>query len=183
MVKQIDLDVYKAHLEQLLRSNSEEMFRNDGREYASVLMSVMLASTKGEMRIYCTGFKPDLITTQPYWNALRNFLNEGKKIKVLCETDEAKDELPMHLLRMEKAKRTDKGSIIVKLITKEDRRKICESVAEEHCNFSISDDNKYRFEYDPEGYKAIGSFNRPDTCKFLTDLFDTSFNNSNTVIV
>lgn len=183
VVSQKVLDEYKAYLESLARSCSPDLITNGGKEFASVLMSVLLANTGNVVRMYCSGFKPDLITTQPYWNALRKYLIEGKEIRVLCETDVAKDDLPMQLLRLEKEKRKHKESIVVKLITEEDRRKICESVAEEHCNFSVFDGNKFRFEYEPEDYKAFGSFNRPDTCRFLTNLFDSSFNNSNTVIV
>lgn len=176
-VTQRDLEAYEDNLEKFASEGIGTLFVNDGKKYASILMSVMLRHTMREIRLYCHGFREDLITTQPYWNSLVDYLkDQEKRIKVLVETDEAKEQAPMQLLRREKMRRGD-DTISVKLITEEDRKLIDEKVVEEHCNFGVFDDNKFRFEYNPEKFKAYGSFNKPNTCKFLREVFDSAFNN------
>ena len=101
----------------------------------------------------------------------------------MVESDEAKEELPMRLLRRVKERRINKDSISVKLINSEGRKIISEQVIEDYCNFAIFDEDKFRFEYEPKDFKAFGSFNRPSTCRFLSDIFDKAFNTSKTILV
>lgn len=177
LITQRDLEAYEVTLEKFASSGDETLFINDGKKYASILMSVMLRHTEKEIRLFCCGFKEDLITTQPYWNSLVEYLKDAKKrFMVLVETDSYKEQAPMQLLLREKAKRGD-DTISVKLITAEDKKLINDKVVEEHCNFGVFDGNKFRFEYDPENFRAYGSFNKPNTCKFLTEIFDSAFNN------
>jgi len=173
------LERYTEYLEELARSNSPELFSNGGKEYARALMSVLLRHTRSEVRLYSHGFKAELISKDPYWTALREYLrDEHKQLKVLVETEDYAEEAPMRLLREMKAQRIDKNSIIVKVIMPEDHERICEKFGDIHCNFGVFDNEKFRYEYDPEDYKAYGSFNRPDDCKIFTELFDSSFANS-----
>ncbi len=178
------LVAYKKFLEDLARNNSTDLFTNGGKEYASILMSVLYHFTQNEVRLFCSGFGPSLIKTEPYWSALIDFLNDkNKTLKVLVETDEYKNGEPMTHLKKVKETRENKGSIIVKQISNEDKKLISEKVGSEHCNFAVFDDNKFRFEHAPEDYKAYGSFNRPVECAFLMNVFDAAFNNSQKVLV
>ena len=178
------LTSYTEYLEGLARSNSSELFSNGGKDYASILMSVLLRQTRSEVRLYCHGFKAELISQEPYWSTLREYLNdEHKQLKVLVETDEYTEEAPMRLLRETKERRADENSIVVKVIKPEDRKRICEKFGDAHCNFGVFDNEKFRYEYDPEDYKAYGSFNRPEDCKIFTELFDSSFANSTQQLV
>lgn len=183
MVTQIELDTYKSFIEDLAKTNNTQLFASNGELYMSVTMSVMLRATNNIVRLYCYNFNESPITKQPYWNALRELLIERKEIRILCDTREAEKEIPMHLLRMEKELRSDTNLISVKVITKEDRNKIRESVAEEHYKFGVFDENKFIVWYTQNEEKAFASFNRPEACKFLIDLFDKAFTNSKEVIV
>ncbi len=177
------LDAYKKYLEELANNQSSALFANAGKEHASILMSLLFNHTVSDVRIFCVGFRPLLIRTMPYWRSLNNYLKDnGKSLKVLVETDDFLNDEPLQLLKKVKKKRAD-DSIVVKQITKVDQMLINEKVEGNHCNFAIFDNNKFRFEYDPDGFKAYGSFNRPENCRYLIDIFDTAFNNSNTVLV
>lgn len=182
-VKQKDLDAYKMYIEQCAKDNNTQLLAAHGELYMSTLMSVMLRYTKNIVRLYCHSFNGIFVINQSCWNALRTFLNEGKDIRILCDTNVDKDNMLMLLLRMEKEKRSRKDSIGVKLITNADRNKICESVAEEYYKFGVFDDNKFMVEYTPDEFKSFASFNRPDASKFLIKLFDAAFKNSKEIIL
>lgn len=178
------LDVYKAYLEELARTNSSDLFSNGGKEHASILMSVLFNSAQKIVRMYCNGFKPDLIRTEPYWSTLNKFLEDKNKILlVLVETKDFLNAEPLQLLKKIKSLRQNRETIIVKLIQAKDKDAISSHFDSEHCNFSVFDDNKFRFEYDPEDFKAIGSFNRKEICDKLIPLFDNAFSSSQSIIV
>lgn len=181
------LKAYQDYLKGLANNQSSALFANAGQEHARILMSLLFDHTISEVRIFCIGFRPDLISENPdenpYWISLQNYLESGKRLKVLVETDKYINDAPLKLLKEVKKNRKNAGSIVVKKITDEDKKLINEKVDGEHCNFAIFDNNKFRFEYDPDGFKAYGSFNRPENCRYLIDVFDAAFKNSNTVLV
>lgn len=169
---------YVEYIERLAREKSPEIFTNGGIEYASELMAVLFRNTEREARIFCEGFKPELITTSPYWDALQSYLADNDKIlKVLVERSDYSMERPIQLLRQKMAERGD-DTIQLKLVSPEDRQKIFDGLDGTPCNFAIFDDNKFRFEYEPKGYRAFGSFNHPANAGVLIRLFDEAFANS-----
>lgn len=169
------LERYSDYLNRLIAQNSNEIFSNAGKSHASILMATLFNHTQSEVRMFCEGFKPDLITTFPYINALKNYLEDnGHKLKVLVETDQYKDSASFNLLIEGRRKRGD-DSIIYKKITQEKKKKIFETLKSEHCNFSVFDGRMFRLETSPENYQAIGSFNFPERCVKLIELFDDAF--------
>ena len=173
------LGKYKEYLTKLAESQSEEIFYNAGKEHASVLMAIMLDNTKQTARIFSEGFKADLITTEPYFGKLKQFLEKKDiKLSVLIENDDHITEKPVSLLK----KYYNEGSdIALKKIKEEDKNEIFEKLNSKHCNFAVFDDNKFRLEYIPEEYKAMGSFNQPNKCNVLINLFDNAFNRADAI--
>ena len=184
-----DLQNYKDFLEDLASNQSSNVFSNGGIEYASILMSVLFNNTKKIARVYSHGFKPELITTEPYWSSLKNYIaNPYHTLYVLVQTNEYVNAEPLMLLKkaqQERKRRIESdekdnivnkkyGDIIVKMISEESKDRIIEKYGEE-CNFAVFDDNKFRYEYDPRQFKAYGSFNQPDNCQKLKDFFDEIF--------
>lgn len=166
---------YVEYIERLAREKSPEIFTNGGIEYASQLMAVLFKNTEKEARIYCEGFKPALITTSPYWETLHDYLNErGKSLKVLVESNQYANDEPIRLLK-EKIKERNDDSIQIKVVSEDNRKRIYDSFDGTPCNFAVFDDNKFRFEYEPSGYRAFGSFNHPSNAKYLKKLFDEVF--------
>lgn len=181
--KEKHLKRYQFFLERLAEEQSSELFSNGGIEHASILMSVLLKNTDRIARIFSNGFKPDLIMTQPYWNSLKEFLeNPNNTLLVLVETDKYQDQAPMQLLKTVIEKRKElvngDGVVVVKLLSSNGKDLILKKFGNQHCNFAVYDDNKFRFEYDPDNFKAYGSFNQPKNCKILKDVFDNAFEQS-----
>jgi hypothetical protein len=73
-------------------------------------------------------------------------------------------------------------SIIIKLIHPDHIKELNDKWGES-MHFSVFDNEKFRYEYDSENYKAYGSFNRPDTCKVLIETFDEIFNDPKSKII
>lgn len=169
------LKKYSAYLDSLIESDSGELFTNGGREYASLLMSRLFEKTQKDARIYCTGFRPDLICMEDYWSALKAYLQDANKtLKVLVEKNDYMHEEPIKLLKSIHQSRKD-DSIDLRLIQEEDRNEISKKLNDSDCNFAVFDGKMFRFEYDPEGFKAFGSFNDPKKSEVLKSIFDTAF--------
>lgn len=176
MCKQLDLyKRYREFLEKLARTNSSELFTNGGKDYASILMSVLLDNTDKKARIFCIGFRPELVCTDDYKNSLERFLrNSGKEIRILVETDEYIHDSAVKILSDANHKDIH-ASVGIKLISEEDRERLMDEIGGGHCNFAVYDDNKYRMEYDPDNFKAFGSFNDKETSARLIQLFDQAY--------
>ena len=178
MCKQQDiLNEYRLFLEDLASTNSSKLFTNGGKEYASILMSVLLDKTNSIARIFSYGFRPDLVWTDPYREALNRFVGSSyKELRILVESVEAIDKEPISFLNDMFKKGNERVS--VRLITEEERNIIIDQLGGGHCNFAVYDDNKFRMEYEPEKFKAFGSFNDVTTCEKLIRLFDSAFDKS-----
>lgn len=175
MCRQQDIfNDYKDFLKNLTKTGSSKLFTNGGKEYASILMSVLLDNTNSVARIFSYGFRPDLVTTDEYKQALERFLKSSyKELRVMVETDEAVDKEPIKMLK--KAYQEGNDHVTLRLITPEDRKELINQLGGGHRNFAVFDNDKYRMEYDPDDFKAFGSFNDVETCTRLTTLFDKAF--------
>lgn len=176
MCKRKDLyKEYREFLENLARTNSTDFFTNGGKDFASILMSVLLDNTDTEARIFCMGFRPELVCTPDYSTALKSFLEDpSKKLRVLVESDEYIEDEGVRMLG-EAFRKPHHASIGIKKISEGDRKKLMDEVGGGHNNFAVYDDSKYRFEYDPDNFKAFGCFNDKEASARLIHLFDEAY--------
>lgn len=172
---------YKNFLETLASTGSSKLFTNGGKEYASILMSVLLDYTNSIARIFSYGFRPNLVLAPKYKEALERFLTTPhKELRVMVESDIAVKDEPIRMLQ--EAYQNGNKLVSLKLITSEDKEEIINQLGGGHRNFAIFDNNKYRMEYDPEDFKAFGSFNDTGICTRLTTLFDNAFDRATSLL-
>ena len=172
-----ELEEYRRYLERLADSRSTDMFSNGGKEHASILMSILFQKTKTKARVFSNGFKPDLITTAPYWYELIDYLSDSQhQLSILVESDDYVNEEPLRRVREEMERRNHDGTIQIRLISDKGKKMIEGKFGSGHTNFAIFDNDKFRFEYDPENFRAFGSFNQPEKCEILSALFDEAYN-------
>ena len=172
------LEKYIKYLDELLKTKSSEIFTNGGAIYASHLMSRLFDNTQRIARVYCKGFREELICQEPYWSSLKCYLNDpNKSLQVLVETDEYTSERPIQLLNTVRMNRGD-NTIQIRKIQDHDRQLIESSLSDHDCNFAVFDDSMFRFEYDPDGFKAFGSFNDPEKSAVLQQIFIRAFNSA-----
>lgn len=173
------LEEYENYLNELVAKGSEEIFTNGGIRHASVLMSVLLRFTYDHACIFSEGFCPDIIQ-EPYLNTLDLFTNNRQLgLKILLETDKYVDYNPIRCICEKSKERTGNDKKIeVRLIRQEDKTHIFKTLNCTQCNFSVFDDKMFRFEYDPQHYKAYGSFNHRRNSGILANLFEKAFVNA-----
>lgn len=129
--------------------------------------------------MFCEGFKPDLITSTAYWDALEKYLREtDRTLHILVNSDSYIKDRPLQAVFEEQKRRGYDGTIQVRLIDDNGREAIKGQFNGALNNFSVFDDNMYRLEYEPSEYKAFGSFNNPEDAKLLLDLFNSVFEKS-----
>lgn len=207
----INIDDYKLGVEFAAEYKYENIIPNGGLPYAAILMGVMFKHCRGMARIYCHGFKPELVCELPFWTEFCDYIRNPKNcLYALVDSTEWINERPMKLLKQLKEERSitehvieykrrkeGKGnkkvkkvndiiipdtSIIVKQIHPDSAKMIAKRYGES-IHFSVFDNEKFRYEYDSENYKAYGSFNQPDNCRYLIETFDQAFNDPASKII
>lgn len=163
---------YREYLEELARDKSSKMFSNGGMEHAVVLYSVLLKHTKMKARFFCEGGMSVIWQHPVFRSALVDALRKDDEFRVYIlrrhRTDVSPDFswLPEHL----------REKIEVRTVTESGLERINEHFHTTSCNFSVFDNEKFRFEYDVENYKAYGSFNEASVGESMISLFDDCFN-------
>ncbi len=175
----ISLKEYREYLEKLVAEKSPQLFSNGGKEYASILMSILLKNTTNSVCIFCEGFRPLLIKEKDYWEALNAYLSEKERtLRVLVNSNSFVNEDPLQTLFKEQKNRNNDNTIQVRLISDNGREIIKNQFNGALNNFAVFDQDMYRLEYDPEGFKAFGSFNQPEDANILLNLFNNVFEES-----
>lgn len=168
------LEEYRRYLERLAENRSTDMFSNGGIKHTSVLISVFLQSTNSIARVYSYGVKSEWMPTDSKWYGLTDYLNYPKhKLLLLVENPNCIDD---EMLRIIKESRScNKDTIQIRQISEKGKQMIVDKLGQDSCYFAVFDNDKFRFEYEPENFKSFGSFNKPDDCKILIELFDSVF--------
>lgn len=205
-----EYEYYRDYLNGLAQSNpvSTEIFNNSGEIHASILMATLLANTEKKLNMYCQGLRPGILCGMnegdgmglegTYWQTFRSFFNEKisknnfgeNSVRILIQKVDWVDYQPFKVVRSAlKSCNTGKcKKIVVKLIEKENEKKI-ESLLgniknndkesdESDYNFSVYDDKAFRLEYEPNKYRAIGSFNCESWSSQLNGIFDKAFSSA-----
>ncbi len=159
---------YREYLEKLASVKSAEMFSNGGRDHAVVLYSVLLENACLHARFFCESGMSAIWTHPTFKSALVNALRKADfKVDVLTRNQAEPDFewLPAEL----------KNKVRVKTISKEKLGIINSHFKTDSCNFSVFDNEMFRFEYDVVNFKAYGSFNEPAIGQSMVALFDDCF--------
>lgn len=164
-----ELQAYKKFLNELYDNNSMEFFTNGGKDYASVLLSVLYSKANDSVKMFCEGLNPELFENEELRVAFMEYVSSGKRIQILMESN-------AYLTNHPAVDIMGKENVEIKVIKDEDRNKIFSTLHTDRCNFSIFDGKMIRLETDPIDYKAVGSFNRPEWASVLSMLFDDAFN-------
>lgn len=196
------LSYYREYLLKLKREQSNEIFTNKGEAHASILMGTLLESTRKSLSMYCVGLRPGILCGRLeeqgnengyqgfYWKVFKHFFTETIKeerfkeesIKILIQDDKYLQYQPFKIVKNAYDCPETKRKIVVKKITESCESRIKKILGGDEStdkfNFSVFDDDKFRLEYDPDNYMAIGSFNDKSWNKILKQLFDEAFDSA-----
>ena len=192
------LKLYQDYLDGLARKNpvSSEIFSNKGVDHASILMATLLANTDHLMDMYCQGLRPGILcgvkegdnkgAEGAYWHEFKKFFQERIKsndftngsIRILIQKKDWIQNAPFRIIGEALADSSINEKIQIKIISDEARfgiEKALGQAKDVNYNFSIYDRKAFRLEYEPDNYRALGSFNSPSWCSLLLELFNNAF--------
>lgn len=195
------LSFYRDYLHDLVGKRQSKIFTNKGEAHASILMATLIANTKRNLDMYCTGLRPGILCgvdeNDPvgfrgsYWSEFQRFFSKtilspnfkGGSIRILVQTKDHFDKAPFRVVSEALNNLITKHKIKVALIDPKSKKRI-ETILgkldndnpEVNYNFSIFDNEFFRLEYEANSYRALGSFNSPSWCEILSCMFEIAFN-------
>lgn len=162
---------YRNFLQKAADDNSNTTISNSGMDHAVVLYSVMLEHANKIVRIFCQSGDSYVWNHPTFIDSLHNFLNKPESHLEIMTVEQP------HVSSVWNSRE----NVTIVHIDENAKNEIYRVLKNRSCNFAIFDDNKYRFEYDYEQFKAFGSFNDADSAKKLIELFDNAFEASKQV--
>ncbi|GEM_PF-3438340 len=178
------------------KRDPSDIYYNEGKPYASILMATLLCNTHTSLKMYCTGLRPGILCGKyegdgkgyegAYWTAFKDFFTESNikkisnkhgKIQILIQKKNWIGNLPFK--RVFDCQKKCPGTIEVRWIKKKGISNLFSILHNNNSigkdNFAIFDGRAYRIEYDPDRFMASGSFNDVEMCTFLSKIFDKEF--------
>ncbi len=169
--KRDNLIEYKNYLKSLLESGSEDVFMNSGVGHANVLLSTLFDNTQKNIRIFSNGLdEKGVCGEEEYKKSLISLAKSARleSMKIMLRSQPTKEnELYKQLCSEEKVE--------IKVIDSTTEEEMLDKLNCEECNFSVYDNKMFRLEYEPDEYKAAGSFNFPSMAEKLSEIFDSAF--------
>lgn len=198
-----DIASYKDYLNRLAQQNpaSQDIFTNKGEAHASILMATLMANTERRLDMYCTGLRPGILCgvdegdaegfKGSYWDEFKRFFQEtllsdnfvNNSVRLLVQTDRFINNAPFRIVGNALRNPQTQSKIQVRLISEESKKRIEDFFGNQDCpnvnyNFAIFDGKAFRLEYEPDSYRALGSFNNPSWGRLLSDMFNEAFNSA-----
>lgn len=192
------LQYYLDYLIGLANKKSVEIFSNKGEAHASILMATLLANTEKSVSMYCQGLRPGILSGEndedpkgwngAYWAEFKKFFDKTIKsaafgsnsVRLLIQSENWLKNQPFKIVAKSLQDNETKDKIKVKIIKPENRDMIENLLGKKNgkninYNFSVFDNKAFRLEYDPDEYRAIGSFDDVAWCNLLNNLFEKAY--------
>jgi len=168
-----ELKEYQALLEKSASTDSKWPVFNGGKEHAAILMSIIFKYAKDYVYLYSYSLSPELSRLDIYYESLNECINRGVKVKLLLQSSEAfdKDNPSIDIIR--------KNPSNIILLTEKQDKNLKKSLNEMDIHFAVSDNKRYRLEYNIKDRKAISSFNDPSVANTLKNAFESVFSDQN----
>ena len=166
-----ELKNYQKLLEDSAHSGSKWPVFNEGKEHAAILMSIIFKYAQNYVFLYSCALSPEISKWDIYFETLKECIDRGVKVKLLLQSPEAFDNENPSINIIQK------NPDNVKILTKEQDKNLKRYLNEMDIHFAVSDDSRYRLEYNIKDRKAISSFNDPSVAKVLKNAFESVFNN------
>jgi len=160
---------YQEILEESAQSDSNWPVFNEGVEHAAILMSIIFKQAKKYVYLYSYALSPELSRFDIYYESLKDCIERGVEIKLLLQsTDALNEENPsISIIR--------KNPDNVQILTNGRKENLKKELNDMDFHFAVSDDRRYRLEYNQKDRKAISSFNDPSVANVLKNAFESVF--------
>jgi phosphatidylserine/phosphatidylglycerophosphate/cardiolipin synthase-like enzyme len=165
-----ELLAYKSLLEKSVKENSSWPIFNEGKAHAAILMATIFSCAEKYVYLYCNALNPQLSSIDIYYDALEKCVQRGVPVQLALQSQDA----------------LNVDNPAIKLVQSSDINKVVVLSDELDCSlrnklnnmdihFAVSDDKRYRMEYDKTNMKAISSFNDKKITLILKQAIETVF--------
>jgi hypothetical protein len=145
-----ELLMYKNLLNKSAKENSNWPIFNEGKEHAAILMATIFGCAEKYVYLYCNGLNSQLSSIDVYYNALEKCIQKGVEIRLALQSESSNPAIEL-------IKSNPKNKVVV--LSSELDNSIKNRLNNMDIHFAVSDDRRYRMEYDKINMKAISSFN------------------------
>src|ERR1700754_216442 len=157
-----DLELYRQFVDDKATENSSDLLPNAGEFHAAIAMSKLFDKTKDHIRMVVNNFDKKVCDQSNYLGSLEKCIDNNIPIDVIILKDPDLDSKAYKLLLQKQA---DKKPIKIKRASDSFIKRLSGDGKEK--NFSVFDNDKFRFEKDSEKYLAWFSFNGEGLCERL----------------
>jgi len=172
---------FRNEVRRLAEAEQSDLIKNKGLDHAACLMSTIFDNSKS-IKMLSGSLSKELTDKEEYRNSLANFLKkEEVSFQLLLQNNPPKEDRSDALLSI-LSKSKDNDKIEVKFLNESKVYDLLKSSNDENdVHFTLGDKNKYRYEYQPEEFRARASFNDIDTNSVLQQYFDKMYINAETI--
>ena len=169
-----DLQLYQELVDKKADENSTNVFPNAGEIHAGIVMAKLFEKTEKSVNMVVGSFDGKVSDQPNYLEKLERCIDSKVSINIIFLQSPNVQSKAYGLLR---SKKSQGFPITFKSATDEVRQRLS-STKTGLVHFSVFDDNKYRFEKDPNKYLAWVCFNDPQNAARLNSLFGGCFSKS-----
>jgi hypothetical protein len=165
---------YLEAIRHLADTHNEKVFKNKGKNDAITVLAELLNHAKEEVLIFSGNSTGEVSDSEIYDKAIINYIdNSNGVIKVFVEND-LKDTSNFKVYQTLLERSIDNERVKIKKAGNEFLESV-NSFFQNKYHFLVADKCMYRVETNPDTFKAIGSFNSPEFCSKLSNLFNNYF--------
>jgi len=169
---------YRRVVRAYAQAKNGQIFENDGKECAAIVMATLFDYSQSIIRIYANDMNGDIGNIDEYYKSFSNYLFSGKYLNIILDSDKyaKEDTKGSKTFEFIKSNRHLKNVSFTKA-TKEFQ----ELVKSYHANnepivyFSVGDNKMFRAETNNITHRAVCSMNNEVDSEILIKLFDGFF--------
>ncbi len=163
-----ELQEYEEWLQKLAEKKVNAPVFNEGREHAAILLKTIFEHACEYVYIYCRCLRDELTGIEDYYEALKNYIQKKKKIRVLLNGTESEIDENRPIFQLI-------GRDNYRILTKKQTEQMEQTLNKQNVHFTLADDCIYRMEYDIEHFKALASFNDKNVGLVLKNAFESAW--------
>lgn len=162
------LEEYRKSVCILSRAGFHLEFNNKDPHHASIVMSAIFNTAKDFISIFCGNFSGQVSNNPMYLSTLTAAIAKGVKIDVVMEEKAPESSKCMDLLTNTS---TTNNNVTVSVLHASYRKRLRSKGIEYLRHFTVADNRMFRYETDPQNFKAICNFDDTQTVEILSGNF------------
>jgi len=170
----VTIEEYTEAVNYFAEQKDDMLFTNKGKDHAAIVLCAMLKNAEGKVDIFSGSLNRDVADDTRFLDALKEFIDSGKTLRVLLESDIPTEPSKALNMVMDAAKKSK--LVQYKTLKEEDKEKMSKLFKDGQLHhFAVADRRALRLETDAIDFKALVSFNDPEYAGSLQIMFNEFF--------